>query len=463
MTGSAAQQALVGAVAVLVLACGAPPPNSRISQRADAEPAPPAFSPPTRAKKLPPGTPVTFEIELEQVQVARRLQLRVPVVGRTISRDVLVRHLEEGFHADVPPLAIDGAGELLIALGAAPLDFDYEATLLRLLRSDLAGLYDPRLGAMFLREELDGEARRAALLHELVHALQDQHFGLSAITQYREDGGDRTSALSCLAEGDATSAMFDGMLAPQGRTALDLPDEVIASQFARAVAPSEGSDATPALLRRSVLAPYLDGLAFVHALRRRGGFAEVDRVWKNPPTTTEQVLHLEKYDSREPARDVPLPRPPAHPAGQADFEMVFHDVCGEQSLRLLLEEWMTTAAAAQAAQGWGGDRVAVFARSNERAVGWILESDDSASAKALFAALERSFRDSAQRRGPATEPSLCRIRDDRGPFAVGRRDKRVVVVAGPYAKSGTANTPGTTDEHSCSAARGWITTLLDQP
>jgi len=462
MTGTA-RRALIGAVALLLFGCGTNPPTSKISTRAEAEPARPAFAPRERSKKLPPGTPVTFESELEEVQAARQLRLRAPVVGRTISRDVLVRHLEEGFHADLPTAAIDGAGELLIAFGAAPLDFNYEAAVLALLRRDLAGLYDPRLGAMFLREELDGEARRAALLHELVHALQDQHYGLRDITQYREDGGDRTSALSCLAEGDATSAMFDSLLAPHGRTALDLPDELIAAQFARAAEPSAGSDAAPALLRRSVLAPYVDGLAFVQALRRRGGFAEVDRVWKNPPTTTEQVLHLDKYDSHEPARDVPLPRPPVHQTGQADFEIVFHDVCGEQSVRLLLEEWMTTAAAARAAQGWGGDRVAVFARGNERAVGWILESDDAPSAEALFAALGRALGDSARRWGPAVEPTICRIRTDRGPFAVGHRAKRVVVVAGPRAKNGPAATRGTTSTPSCSAAHGWITTLLDQP
>ena len=49
---------------------------------------------------------------------------------------------------------------------------------------------------------------------------------------------------------------------------------------------------------------------FVNALRRRslakrgvagGGWDAVDEAWRSPPTTTEQLLHMAKYDAHEPA------------------------------------------------------------------------------------------------------------------------------------------------------------------
>lgn len=104
---------------------------------------------------------------------------------------------------------------MLFALGVVPASFDYE----ELARVDglAAGwFYDPKQKAMFLARDLPPAERSATLAHELVHALQDQHYDLEKRLKFREDSGDEQSAIHALAEGDATSAMLDHVLATRG-------------------------------------------------------------------------------------------------------------------------------------------------------------------------------------------------------------------------------------------------------
>src|SRR6185436_3813647 len=92
----------------------------------------------------------------------------------------------------------------------------------------------------------------------------------------------------------------------------------------------------PPIIVRSVMAPYSDGIELVHWARRRGGWAAVDELWRNPPTTSEQMLHPEKLLAREPAEPIGVPvAPPAGPSA-----VLYHDVMGEQSVRLMFEEWL---------------------------------------------------------------------------------------------------------------------------
>lgn len=432
-----------------------PPPASSAQESSTSEGSAPTDSSRSSSKEELPGTPIQWEAEAKVIEEIRQLKFLEPVQGRLINTEDLLSHLQQTFRENLPEHALLGTEELLVALGVVPFSFHYEKTFSELLQTDLAGLYDPRRKVMFLREELEGEARATTLLHELVHALQDQHYDLRKHGVYREDATDESSALSCLAEGDATSAMFDGMLLPLGQTALDLPEGLVESQLVLAAATDESS--VPPLIRRSLLAPYLDGYRFIQQLRRRGGFAEVDRVWKNLPKTTEQILHLDKYDQAEPAVPVDIPAPPPTKEAESEFSLLLHDIWGEQSLRILLEEWVEAPQAAQAASGWGGDRIALYQRGTEYAAAWRIVSDDESSAKRLFEALTHSFKPAQKNSSPADMP--CQTSAERGAFAFARKGKTTVIVVGPYFRqaraSGSAAPTGT-----CASARAWLQTLL---
>src|SRR4029453_1350604 len=132
---------------------------------------------------------------------------------------------------------------------------------------------------------------RIILAHELTHAVTDQHYDLTKADRLAAAGGheDELAAYSGLVEGDAPLLMqryLAERLPPREQA-----DAAVA--VARDVTPMR--DAAPAAVRESMLLPYQEGLRFVQALYQRGGWAAVDRVYRDPPTTTEQLLHPEPY------------------------------------------------------------------------------------------------------------------------------------------------------------------------
>jgi hypothetical protein len=451
-------------VAWLSLGCAA---DSKPADAPRATPAPAAPAP--AASHRDPAEDVAQPVvdeALAHVSQIRKLSPTGKVRSKVIGREELLRRMKEDLFAELEPELIQGTTELLFALGAAGADLDYLGTVLTLLGSQLAGFYDPREKEMVLLDDLGVEVEQATLWHELVHALQDQHYDLKKLVKWSPDRGDVMTAIQCLAEGDATSTMLDTMLLPRGQTALDLPDRALGNMLAMMEALPEIASVPP-VLKRSVVAPYADGLAFTHALRRVGGWAAVDAAWRDLPASSEQILHPEKYRARElPER---MPAPPAPPGGPET--LLFHDVIGEQGLRITFEDWVPLATAAETAAGWGGDAVAVFSSAERRAVAIRLRFDDEAHAVRAHETLARGVLSPELETRQADRPGLnvprdaalkaiqrggvCRERDRRGPFAVVRVGRDLGVALGPYQRrSGVATSDG-----NCATGLRWADSI----
>jgi hypothetical protein len=362
----------------------------------------------------------------------------------------MTEHVKATIDREIPPSVLRSEGDVLIAFGLAPPTFDYVGSIVTLMSTQLAGYYEPLDKTMYLAADLGEEEADATLSHELVHALQDQHYDLGRLLDYRPDDSDVQGAVHALAEGDATSAMLDALLEPQGAKAVDLSDDLVGVQVRAASTFSTSGLSIPDVLQRSLVAPYIDGIAFVHALRRRGGWAEVDRAWEHLPASTEQVLHPEKYTERE----MPLVVEPPVGPDAALAKPVYTDVLGEESVRLILEEWVPRRTAIEAASGWGGDRGAVFRDGERVAVAWHLTDDDRASASRLAQALRRGV--AAQRGNTAPGNVDCAERATLGPLFVAQQGRDVAIVAGPYARHGAA----VVSAGSCSAAAAWAARIL---
>jgi hypothetical protein len=399
---------------------------------------------------------------LRQVAEARKLAPTGPVRSEVIGRAALLDRMKKELAMDLEPELLQGSTELLFALGAAAADLDYLASSLALLGTQLAGFYDPRAKELVLLDDLGMEAQEVTLWHELVHGLQDQHYDLKRLMKWEAGRGDALAAVQSLAEGDATSGMMDVMLLPRGQTALDLPEGMLSGSLAMMEAMPEIAS-VPRILKRSIVAPYVDGLAFVNSLRRAGGWAAVDAAWRDLPTTSEQILHPEKYRAHEQGETVPLPPPLL---GGPD-RLIYRDVLGEQALRLAFEEWVPKVTATEAAAGWAGDAVAVFAAGDRRAVGLRLRYDTDAAARRAFEAVARGalqieWDGGAADRPPPSVPAgqaspavrqakVCRERAHRGPFAAVWRGRDLGVALGPYQRTGSV-TRGAGD---CSASLAW--------
>lgn len=380
---------------------------------------------------------------LARVAAARGLPIRGPVTSRTLSREAVAALIRQHVERDVPIEAVVAQGEALALLGLVPAGYDFFEGSLALLSGRIAGFYEPADRTMYLVDDLGDEGAEETLMHELVHALQDQSFSIGPMLKFAPGEGDRLAAAHALIEGDATSAMLDLQLG----SAFRLSDDRLRALLKLSSAVSSVAARTPQVLQNALAAPYVDGFALVKALRRRGGYAAVDEVFRRLPDTTEQVLHLDKLDAREPAIDVPAP---AAPASLPGFQPIFEDVMGEQGLRIVLEEWAPRSAAERAAAGWGGDRYVVLERedhksaSRELTLAWHLTMDTAKDAAELAAVLAAHF-------GPG-----CGERAALGPLAWQAHDKDVVIVAGPYRRSSTH----TASSGSCKDAKPWALALV---
>jgi hypothetical protein len=147
----------------------------------------------------------------------------------------------------------------------------------------------------------------------------------------------------------------------------------------------------PAYLRETSLFPYQDGLAFVENLISTGGYDAVNAAFANPPQSTEQVLHPEKYAAHEAPIEVQLAKPAV--AVGPGWTEVGQDTLGEFILRLwLTQNGVSSADARAAVAGWGGDRLALLRGPAgkellELRTAWDSAADAAEFAKAAEAAL----------------------------------------------------------------------------
>ncbi len=378
------------------------------------------------------------------VSATRGLVATKGVKSRTLSREELLAQILSKQEQGAPKEVMRLTGESLAALELAPVEYDFEAGVYALLQEQIAGLYDPEEETMFLLDDLSTSVTEQTLAHELVHALQDQAFGLRGALDWKPRSGDRTAAFQSLVEGDATVAML-----AYSSGNVDGIDEGSMRRIISMGAAMSAPDSPPVLVR-SLVAPYTDGFAFVQALRRRGGWPAVDAAVRRRPASTEQVLHPDKFDAGE--VPVEVPDPPLEPLGEG-YRMGFVDVMGEQGARTIFEDWTHRTHARDVAAGWGGDAYAVATRPAkdggvEVALAWHQRADSAADAKEIADLFASRF------------GKVCVVRDRLGPITWVAKGKDVALVAGPFTRKADRTVAST---GTCATATAWAKAMIAPP
>jgi len=243
-------------------------------------------------------------------------------------------------------------------------------------RSSL-GFYSAAERAIFVRKRRGTASELHTLAHEVEHALQDARFDLRRLSRPHLDA---FCAALAVVEGDATltaelvSARAGGSSPELALTLASHAEDTRTFQKPRTE--------TAAVVTTWLDWPYRRGTAFTADLVRAGGWALVDAALREPPATTEQVIHLEKYLAGEPAIPVRAPTPPAGWHAQTDGTL------GELTTSAFLAECVPDADARAAATGWGGDAYLVATKGGSSALLWITAWDDEASASRFHRALD---------------------------------------------------------------------------
>lgn len=177
----------------------------------------------------------------------------------------------------------------------------------------LVAAYSPRSKAVLVRRVLpDGWTDRALqslVAHELVHALQEQHFSVHQLSLARLASHDIDGALALetLLEGEAeliatgVEATLRG--APPRRVMVGVGRHLVLDSraLARAGSATDALVTAAARTREGVLFPYQFGPRFASALFRVGGAAALDAAWASPPTTTREIFDPARYVAARPA------------------------------------------------------------------------------------------------------------------------------------------------------------------
>lgn len=320
---------------------------------------------------LPPALITQMEGLENYTEAVRGLQLEGIERGFP-SRESVRAYLQEVYARELPPETLDRQQALYVALGLLPADIDLRAVYIDLLGSQVAGFYDSETAIMNV-VTATGEAgdslsftEQIIYVHEYTHALQDAAFDLDAALDGLTDQPDASLAALSLVEGDATATMnlyTQTVMAQNPMAAFGLLVEGL--QAGNLTLPP----GVPDILARELLLPYEDGFNFVLALYADGGWAAIDAAFGDVPTTTEQILHPEKYLQREIGQAVTISG--AADVLGADWTPLWDVSLGEFYLREHLRLGVSGNTARQAAAGWGGDRFQLY-QNADGATAWIL-------------------------------------------------------------------------------------------
>lgn len=270
--------------------------------------------------------------------------------------------------------AVDAAnnGKVLEALHLVPAQFDYAAGLKSFYSSATLGLYDFRGKELLIRgTETDSPAVRSVLVHELTHALQDQWFGVDRPElAKRED--DSELGFTSIVEGDAVRVQ---QLYVKSLSSKD--QKFITREEAKQASSSKAS--IPDVVKELIYFPYEIGPIFTTRLLADGGRARLDEAFRHPPTTTEQLIHIDRYLAGDGPKEVADPEPGGPP--------LVHNVLGELGFLVLLSGSTDRTTLFAATRGWGGDKFVSWDEGTRSCVRDHVVMDTPTDAKELADAL----------------------------------------------------------------------------
>ncbi len=436
------------------------------------------YGPPADASTTP-DLPDLTDIEAQLTEL-RGLKFLKAVPAEHQSLEDWGKYLDKELDTMFPPDKVDGFMAGLVRLGMLKHPIDLGKEFKNALLSQAGAYYDPPSGKFYyLMTDMAPQFLETVAAHELVHALQDQHFHLGKLLEHLEAeeaedvrNDDEVLAVRFLVEGEATyvqtlwqmKTMMNSDLAanPQletmtfqmqanldADTIIKMSKQIDAAamglkdgDIAKAI---EAMDTIPPYILHPLLAAYLKGAYFVMSLRHAGGWETVAEAYQHLPATSEQVMHPDKF-IKERDNPTPMTLPAMDYMKAKGWKQIDSAMHGEFYLGLLLSNFgCPSPRAARASAGWDGDLYRAYQREDGRvmfvlATTWDTEED----AQEFYKAYQSVLRTKCSLPDPVSEystkdgetlyPSGAEA-DDAGRLAL--RGREVFVVEGAPAELAT--------------------------
>ncbi len=300
-----------------------------------------------------------------QTESIRGLQADPGIQVNYLNREQLEQRMLEDFAEENPEEEIDDAESIMVMLGFIEPDLDLEEFYVALLTEQVAGFYDPEDDGLYLISESQSMSAmdQYTMSHEFVHYLQDQNFDLMRPPFHDPDDvavetdDDAAFAATCLVEGDAMLASENWL------TKYMDAEDMLSMQSESGEYSSEVLDSAPEYIYESLLFPYMEGAEFVREVYDEGGWDAIDGAYSEPPSTTEQIYHPEKYLKGEKAVTVELEDISSQLG--SDWELDYENVLGEFDVYQLFSPYfMDIDDVETAAAGWGGNRYQYYSNGD---------------------------------------------------------------------------------------------------
>ena len=289
------------------------------------------------------------------------LPIHHPVKRALVSRDQAMKYIVGRMGSDRDAKRLERSALVLKKFGLLPRNFDLQSFLVKLLREQVAGYYDPKSKTVNLLDWVDADVQKPVLAHELTHALQDQDSGLE---RWLKDGphtqkkdsdvqdDEAVAARQAVSEGQAMVVLTDYELAPLGKNILDAP-EIVASMKAGVSSGSPVFNSAPLYIKESLGFPYTYGLDFERTLlQKRGKQAAFSAVLQHPPLNTREVMQPDVYLAGE--HLMPLHPPKLHKVLGKAWQRVDVGAVGEFDVSVMVEQYASEDVARQMWPQWRG-------------------------------------------------------------------------------------------------------------
>lgn len=307
-----------------------------------------------------PSLPALVAQVAQQAAQVRELTFKSPVTPEPVTAKRMSQLVQQNAADPQSVALLKREQQPLITMGALPAGTNLPKAVNDLVGSDIIGFYDSRTHRLvFIGSSSPTPYQRMTLAHELTHALDDQYFRLGRLDDMQgRCVDDQQEAFLALAEGDAVA------------NSLKWDDRFLTAAEKQKLQQEQSSfpplpSSIPPFVISSFQFPYPNGLQFVQTLLAGGGEAAVNAAFRNPPQSTEQIIHPDKYTFDPPT---PVTVPDVGPKLGSGWTEVDNEEVGEAFLDLLLQLRLPQSQAYAAGAGWDGGRFLSWSNGPHNAV-----------------------------------------------------------------------------------------------
>jgi hypothetical protein len=324
----------------------------------------------------------------QEVSRLRGLPILHPVKKAFENREFFRNYSLNQLNEEYPPEKKLGFEKAYQFFGLLPAGADIIQTFLDAYMKVVRGMYDPKTQTLYLANWVDPADQEKTLVHELVHALQDQTFGLQA---YLDKGKgatlDEGFARAAVMEGEAVAITLNYTLEDKGSDFTHLVNIADWTQQSNMLE-EEGKKAfgKRAVLNDVIDFPYVYGAGFLQKYVKVYGWDGMKYLFEHPPTCTQQIMHPEKFFPKR-FRPIRIGLEDLSATCLPGTTKVWENTFGEYGWFTLLRQYLPETLARESVKGWRGDRIQVYETNNASrlVMAAYLLFDGEDSAKDFFA------------------------------------------------------------------------------